>query len=200
VVNNGGGMHGTANSEPKVDNCIFWGNIDGGGQDESAQIFNDPGDDGTTVINYSCVQGWTGGLGGEGNIGADPMFKDADGADDIAGTEDDNLELSYESPCIDAGDSNSVPPDYADLDEDGDTSEVTPLDLAGHARFTDDPVIADIGAGTLPIVDMGAYERYEFCGSEAYPYPQVDYNHDCRVNLFDLAYFAQYWLQYTGPE
>lgn len=103
------------------------------------------------------------------------------------GTEDDNLELAHESPCIDAGDSNSVPADVT-------------TDLAGRERFTDDPVIADTGSGTPPIVDMGAYERYEFCGSEFYPYPPTDLSHDCHVNLADIAIIALDWLQYFGPE
>ncbi len=42
-------------------------------------------------------------------------------------------------------------------------------DLAGNARFTDDPVMEDTGFGTPPIVDMGAYERYEFCGDAGNP-------------------------------
>ncbi len=128
------------------------------------------------------------------------MFKDADGDDDVVGTADDNLQLAYGSPCIDAGNSNSVPPDYADLDEDGDTAEQTPLDLAERSRFTDDPVTADTGTGTPPIVDMGAYERYEFCGSEAYPHRPGDANQDCRFDLADIAIIALQWLDYYGPE
>lgn len=73
------------------------------------------------------------------------MFRDADGQDDIVGTEDDNLRLSAGSPCIDAGDNNEVP------------SGVT-TDLDGNPRFIDDPDITDTGNGTPPIVDMGAYE------------------------------------------
>jgi hypothetical protein len=32
------------------------------------------------------------------------------------------------------------------------------LDLAGNARFQDIPTAPDTGAGTSPIVDMGAHE------------------------------------------
>jgi hypothetical protein len=32
-------------------------------------------------------------------------------------------------------------------------------DLAGQPRFVDDPAAPNIGAGTPPLVDMGAYER-----------------------------------------
>ena len=58
-------------------NCILWGNSDGGGSDESAQI-----DTFDALINYCCVRGWTGALGGTGNIGDDPMLADPDGPDD----------------------------------------------------------------------------------------------------------------------
>jgi hypothetical protein len=33
------------------------------------------------VVNYSCVQGWTGALGGTGNIGDDPCFADSNNGD-----------------------------------------------------------------------------------------------------------------------
>ena len=34
-------------------------------------------------VQHSCVDGWTGALGGVGNHGNDPRFIDADGPDDI---------------------------------------------------------------------------------------------------------------------
>ena len=167
----------------------------------------------TPVISYCDIAGCGGsdawdssfGTDGGGNIDADPLFKDADGPDDVAGTEDDNLQIAHESPCIDAGDSNSVPPDYADLDADGDTAERTPLDLAYNDRFSDDPGIANTGTGTPPIVDMGVYERYEFCGSGEYQSPPGDITGpngvpDCDVNLYDFAVIALHWLEYLGSE
>ncbi len=136
------------------------------------------------------------------------MFKDADGADDVVGTEDDNLELAAGSPCIDAGNNDAVLADTADLDQDGNTSEKTPLDLAGNARFTDDPVVVDTGnpaTGYPEIVEMGAYERYEFCGGGAFPFPPGDISgpdgvRDCKVNIYDFAVVAAHWLEYAGPE
>ncbi len=41
---------------------------------------------------------------GGANINVDPLFVDADGADNVPGTADDDLHLSASSPCIDAGD------------------------------------------------------------------------------------------------
>jgi len=89
----------------------------------------------STAINYCCIQGWTGDLGGTGNFGNDPLLIDADGADNRIGTEDDNVRLSSDSPCIDSGDR-----DYAF--EPGQT------DLDGNPR------LADV------IVDIGAYEHH----------------------------------------
>ena len=86
--------------------------------------------------------------------GVDPL-----GPDGQVGTLDDDLRLAAGSPCVDAGDNARVPADWLDLDGDGDTSEPLPLDLDGAARFQDDPGAPDVGAGTPPLVDMGALER-----------------------------------------
>lgn len=153
AVNVGGGIwnwdFGGANN-PIVTNSILWGNT-------PDQIY-DSGSSYTTV-DYSNVQG---GWVGTNNINADPLFVDPDGADNIPGTEDDNLRLQPGSPCIDAADNTAVPPDSADLDGDGDTTERTPFDLDGNPRFVDDPNTVDTGVPDPPdypeVVDMGAYE------------------------------------------
>jgi hypothetical protein len=102
----GGGLlnFGSGSSGPTVTNCILWGNTDSNPPDESAQIHGGP-----FVINYSCLQGWTGSFGGIGNIGSNPLFIDIDGADNVIGTEDDNFRLSTSSPCIDSGDNSVIP-------------------------------------------------------------------------------------------
>lgn len=101
-------------------------------------------------------------LAGGGNIDGDPVFGDADGPDKIAGTEDDNLRVQSGSPCIDAADNTAIATDTADLDNDGNTTERTPLDLGNDARFVDDPDSTDVGLADPPdypnIADMGAYE------------------------------------------
>ena len=83
-------------SIPVISNCIFWGNSASGGTDESAQIRG-----GSPVINYSCIQGWTGGFGGVGNIGDDPLFASGPLGDYylsqvVAGQ-------AIDSPCVDTG-------------------------------------------------------------------------------------------------
>ena len=82
-------------------------------------------------------------------IDADPLFVDAsdpDGADDIWGTADDGLRLQAGSPAIGQGNTDSLPFDTLDVDDDGVTDEPVPLDLAGFLRIQD---------GSL---DLGAYE------------------------------------------
>jgi fructose-specific component phosphotransferase system IIB-like protein len=75
-----------------IRNCIIWGNNAADG----TQLYD------TQTPSYSCIEDWAG--GGEGNIGADPRFLDADGPDDDPYTFDDNdYRLSADSPCIDAG-------------------------------------------------------------------------------------------------
>jgi cysteine-rich repeat protein len=155
----GGGIFLAAGSNPSVSSTILWRNSDAGGMDESAQLH--AGGD-TPVVNYSIVQGgWTG-AGGVGNLVSDPMFIDADGGDNIVGTEDDNLRLSMVSPAIDAADNDALPADFADLDDDLDTAETIPFDLGGATRRLDDPLTdpdtGNAGSLGLPIVDMGAFE------------------------------------------
>jgi len=124
-----GGMVNWHTSSPTITNCIFWGNSTFDGQmDESAQL-----NYGTPIVNYCCIQGWTGDLGGTGNFGDDPLFVEALGADNIPGTVDDNPRLLAGSPSLDAGDNLAVPPSLL-------------TDLDGNPRIIN---------GT---VDMGAYE------------------------------------------
>jgi len=99
---------GICSYQPETDilNCIFWANSDAGGFDESAQIHSS-----TAVINYCCVQGWTGSTA-VGNIADDPVFADEIGDDyhlkSAAGRWDPAVQAwvtdPETSPCIDAGD------------------------------------------------------------------------------------------------
>ncbi len=131
---------GTPTASPVLTNCISWGNSDGGGTDESAQIYG-----GSPIINYSCVQGWTGGFGGTGNIGSNPCFADVDNPDPNLW----NLRLKPDSPCIDEGDNNAVSLAAADLD--------------GHPR------IINGDCDDVDVIDMGAYEfNYTYMGDMDY--------------------------------
>jgi len=127
-ADNGGGIY-SQNSDLLLTDSIIWGNNDHGGVDESAQI---DVNDSVALVNYCCVQGWTGALNGIGNFDADPCFAEpgywndnstpADASDDFwtdgdyhlkskAGrwdpNENDWVCDDTTSPCIDGGDPNS---------------------------------------------------------------------------------------------
>jgi predicted outer membrane repeat protein len=131
-------------------NCILWANTDKGGADESAQFmfswsWGSP-------LDYSCIQGWTGDLGGIGNINEDPLFVDPgywndnrtpdDANDDV--WVDGDYHLLPDSPCIDAGDPNYI-------------TEPNETDLDGRTRV--------IGGR----IDMGAYELPIFAEAKIVP-------------------------------
>ncbi|MGB9625547.1 MAG: PKD domain-containing protein [Phycisphaerae bacterium] len=98
---NGGGLWNT-DSTPVVINCILWANSSIADRTQAAQIGGS-----APAISYSCVEGWTGSLGGTGNIGTDPLF---------AATNDFRLRTG--SPCIDKG-SNAALPAGVTTDRDG---------------------------------------------------------------------------------
>ncbi len=89
-------------STPIITNCLLWGNTaERGSSLERYQLALHAGS-----VNYCCIEGWTGDLGGVGNFGDDPRFVDAD---------KENLRLRDDSPCVDAGD-DSVVTQPTDLD------------------------------------------------------------------------------------
>ena len=168
ATSEGGGIYNGFYCDPTLTNSILWHNTDAGGADESAQIHNYHSN---PVINNTCIEGWTGVLGGTGNHGNDPLFADADGADDISGTPDDNLRLMEGSPCIDKGDNAAIPVEVE-------------TDLAGHRR------IIDGDCNDTDIVDIGAYEfNYAYMG---------DFDYDCEVEFDDFAILALAWLTEAG--
>lgn len=96
---------------------------------------------------YCLVQG---GVSGTGNVSADPEF-----VDEAAG----DLRVLGSSPAIDAGSNAAVP------------GTVT-LDAAGGARFQDLLLVADSGAGSAPVVDLGAFELQTGLGEDLACTPQ----------------------------
>jgi len=138
-------------------NSIIWGNTSDSvaGGTLGAQYTAS----GTVVFDHSCVQTQNASpVTGVGNRKDNPLFVNAKGPNNVAGDFDDDLRLSAASPLIDAGNNGNLSIDYTDLDRDGGTGEPVPLDLDGNARRLDAIAIADTGAGTAPIVDMGPYE------------------------------------------
>ena len=135
-----------------------------------------------TILANNIIEGWDGTLGGTNNSGDDPLFIDADGPDDIYGTEDDNPRLSDASPARDAGDNSFLPQDQFDLDEDGNTNEWLPIDLDGLRRIVNG------------IVDIGAYEwqRIEGCESDVAP-SEPGVAGDGNINAADLLIVLNAW-------
>ena len=190
-------LGGIRNSEGRtiVTNCILWGNMNCWGMDESAQIATeDP-----AVINYTCIQGWTGTLGGTGNIGTDPCF----------------AELGYWEP-------NGIP-DYNDdywfkhrVWFDGDyhlKSQGGRWEPNGEAWVIDevtspcidagDPM-SPIGPEPFPnggIINMGAYGGMAEASKSYFGEPPCetimagDINGDCLIDFKDFFFVALHWLE-----
>ncbi|MHC5061184.1 MAG: BACON domain-containing protein [Planctomycetota bacterium] len=158
----GGGVY-NAQSYPILANSILWGNSDNGGSDESAQIHIASG---APEVTFSCIQGLDT-FAGDDNISGNPLFvRDPNAGGDGWGDDpctpgvneavnDDFGDLriaSPVSPCVDAGKNAALPADTADLDEDFNIIEPTPLDLDGNKR------IINGNGDAITKVDMGAYE------------------------------------------
>lgn len=103
----------------------------------------------------------------------DPLFVDADGADGVLGTPDDDIRLGGGSACIDSGTNAALPGDQV-------------LDAIAQPRFRNDHSIADTGSGAAPIVDRGAIEFQ--------PPPCIgDTNDDGVVNFADITFVLGQW-------
>lgn len=153
---NGGGVYGPAN----IANCTFVSNsantggaVYGGGAITNSILWNNTATTSPQVhnpgtISYSLVQG---GAAGTGIIDADPHFRrnPSTGLDGSPQTFDDDygyLAIATDSPCIDAG-KNAA----------SGLAGIT-ADIFGNSRFYDAAWVADTGAGTAPIIDIGACE------------------------------------------
>jgi len=156
----GGGFYNTSGTST-LSNCIFWGNFGSGGATANNQI---TANGGTNTVTYCIVQN---GATGTGNLSADPLFVSAATGD---------LHLQATSPAIDAGSVAMIP------------AGVT-LDRDGNARRVDIATVADTGAGTAPIVDIGAYEV------QPPPPPACppDLNDDGVVDGVDLTSILSAW-------
>ncbi|MHC4640174.1 MAG: right-handed parallel beta-helix repeat-containing protein [Planctomycetota bacterium] len=183
-------------------NCILWANLDSGYNDEAAQI------QGQYVwVDYSCVQGWTGDLGGIGNIGDNPLFAEPDfltGNDyhltSQAGRWDANSEMwvldDITSPCIDAGNPGCPLGDEPlpngnrrNMGAYGGTAEASksPANWRSIADMTND--------WTVDSDDLRVYVDYWLESGECIP---GDLNRSQFVDFNDFAIFGSKW-QEKGP-
>ena len=176
-----------------VTNCISWGNIGKDGVTESAQIAtHDP-----AVINYCCIQGWTGALGGTGNTGADPLFVSEGRWDAFPDFNDDYWERDVhwlEGDYHLKSQSGRWEPNSQSWVNDDGTS------LCIDAGDPGSP----IGYEPFPnggIINMGAYGGTSEAGKSYFGEPICetivagDINGDCIVDLCDLALISYHWLE-----
>ncbi|MCC6229007.1 MAG: hypothetical protein IT432_07255 [Phycisphaerales bacterium] len=167
-----GGLYLNNGADATLNNCIFWSNTDQFSPTLPAKQFGGNGAVSSMVTtSFTTVEG----------ISANPIFIDADGADNIFGTTDDNCHVAAWSPCIDSGSTSLMINDSTDVDKDGNKFEKTPLDLDGKARQADITTVADTGVGAPPI-DRGCYEAQPPC--------PADFNGDGFVNGLDYDEFA----------
>ncbi len=151
ATDGGGGMSNNYSPQVLVYNCVLWGNTSPGQELVKQQIHNF---NSSVKIRWSDVQALLQTIPGEdppdpsnfpGCLDANPLFTDANGADNVTGTLDDDLRLAAGSPCLDAGNNSYVPAGVL-------------ADAAAAPRFHDVPAAPNTGSGISPLVDMGALE------------------------------------------
>ncbi len=168
ATQSGGAIAVLAGQNRQIANCVMWNDVAPNGGEIA--LLAPPAYSSTLVVNvgYSDVMGGQAGVyvhygilnWGAGNLALDPKFVDPDGPDNDPTTFADNVyRLQTSSPCLDAGDNTAVPLDSVDVDGDGITNELDPLDLNSKPRFKDLPYAPDVGNGSPPLVDLGCYER-----------------------------------------
>ncbi|UCE62311.1 MAG: hypothetical protein JSU63_11475, partial [Phycisphaerales bacterium] len=183
-----------------VENSLIWQNVASGMLHQGAQIaFPSSQDDYT--ISYTNVQGWNGYYGGMENFGLDPVFTDPEGPDGIPGTEDDDLRVTPDSPCINRGDPAFVPLDgELDLDRDPRVKGCR-VDVGAYESD------AGLASGDYDIdrdVDLRDFAEFQDC------FRASDVNSDgfdtclCTFDLhedgvIDSADYAVFWTLQIGP-
>ncbi|MFQ6034655.1 MAG: S8 family serine peptidase [Sedimentisphaerales bacterium] len=226
-----GGIWNGPGSGSQLSNCILWANSDSAGMDESAQILfceaelrcaaRGSSNDETSVeipagqgpINYCCIQGWTGRLGGIGNMVAEPYFVDAENEDYHLKSEawrwdNERGRWHYDeltSPCIDAGNPGSALEDEL-LTVPDDPNNLWGVNLRinmGAYGGTDQASMPPPGASLLAdITNDGLVNMKDFAAQALYwmtaqSRQPGDLNRDGLVDSADLILLAEDWLKQT---
>ena len=195
IADDGGGMYNGDTSSPMLSSCILWSNADMTGVCESAQIHG-----GTPSINHSCIHGWTGTLGGVGNIGDDPLFVPGPaGCYYLSQTEAGEL---ADSPCVDGGSDSAVNLDLDTVttrsDEITDTGIV---DMGYHYPVTGEPLLmGDYDrSGQIDLADFAGFQN---CFTA---HAHTGISPCCRIFDFepdtdvDFADYAIWQNSFSGP-
>ncbi|MHC4756071.1 MAG: right-handed parallel beta-helix repeat-containing protein [Planctomycetota bacterium] len=159
-----GGMYSVGN--PTVANCIFWGNSDNGGIDERAQI--DKSGSTPPVVNYCCIQGWTGTYGGLGNTGNNPLF------------EVDGYHLLLYSPCINAGDLTGNYSSQTDIDSEPRLFGGR-VDMGADEFVPSMQVVMNFTPQALNLSSKGKWVKAHFVLPEGFAVEHVDPDSPARV-------------------
>jgi len=174
-----------------IENCIVWGNINIGSSGQGSAIYQ-------CTATYSCIDDE---VTGEGNISDYPNFVNPgywDDANTPGDLSDDffvygNYHIPPNSPCVDAGDSNSIP---ASLDTDIDGEERV---FAGTVDIGADEVVTNPidlnNDGTVDYLELVILtEEWLQDDGEL----QTDFHIDDFVDLADYAELAAEWLWKGG--
>ncbi|MEO0915439.1 MAG: hypothetical protein AAFY31_00390, partial [Pseudomonadota bacterium] len=169
----GGGMivDALAPEAPQITNTLIWANTigrdplgDNNAHGTTTQYVRErAAREGTVdpVIAHSCVEGFSSGAGNIDGCSNPGLPRPVRGEIRFA-PDDPKLIPGVGSPLIDAGDSELIASDIVDLDQNGSTATVLPLDLRGAARNFRFP-FRTAGMAPLPATarpDIGAYEAF----------------------------------------
>lgn len=195
VLGRGGGIFSLSSSSVSVNGSILWNNFAYNVTTEAAQI-----DGVVPIINYSCVQGWTGAFGGVGNMGYNPQFADPVNTDYhvkstygrwVASSQSWIFDMIH-SPCIDGGDPYDM--DWkkelwphgkcVNMGAYGGTPQASKSDwLAGNAADINRDDLVDL---TDLVLLAGKWLQNILLCPE-------DVNFDGKINLEDFAILGQNW-------
>ncbi|MEN8126738.1 MAG: hypothetical protein ABFR90_02925 [Planctomycetota bacterium] len=172
--NFGGGIYCFESNAPVISNSILWGNSVGA--DSQIYTYNS-----TPTLIYCVIEGgWTG--DGSDNITSDPLFVDADGADDAVGTADDDLHLDPFSLCINMGDPAASYSGQYDMDGQKRACYQR-IDIGSDEVF---PIGGDLNTDE----QVGVADLVIFADSSMWL---------AEVDLVEFAFFAEQWLYGAGP-
>lgn len=169
AVTKGGGifwLDNYGNAQTYILNSVFWGNKIPGyvptpPQTDISQLASNSNN--PVPINYSCIQDNSAGDGfvypapaaeTNKNFDTDPKFV-ANGSwnGDYSIWTKGDYHLTNISSCLDKGVvSGDLLDDVTDIDDDGDVTELIPIDLGGNPRFFDSD------GNNVTEIDAGAYE------------------------------------------
>lgn len=145
-------MGGSTEANSVVFNSIIYGNTGA----TNVMIADAQVDLHDSIVGSYSTEGAGVNISVTGFITSNPLFVDANGADNIAGNVDDDYRIPSNSPAVDTGVAGDV--DRIDIDADGDMAEAYPYQMGTGPRIADLANAPLSAPSTTPAIDMGAYE------------------------------------------